>query len=79
MLKVLFTRGGFFTRLSRKQRDCADHLQRAGAGIPDLVKYARHEQNCIASMDPTLCLCPGLENAFSFEEIYFVFLHVIVE
>ncbi len=77
--KISHAGGGFFTGLSRKQRDRADHLQHAGAGVPDLVKFARHEQNGIACVDLTLTLSPCLENAFPFKEIYFVFLLVIVE
>jgi hypothetical protein len=71
--------GSFFTGLSWKQRDGADHSQHAGTGIPDLVKLTRHEQDCIASANFAFGVRPGPENAFSIKDIEFVLLLVIVE
>jgi hypothetical protein len=70
-------RCSFFASFSRKQRDCTDHLQYAGTSIPDLVEFARHEENYIASADLTLAF--GLKNAFPLEDIDLVLFPVVVE
>jgi hypothetical protein len=71
--------GGFFAALSRKERDCAYHLQHSIAGIPDQMELAWHEQDCITSADGTFTLLFCFEHAFSFKALHLVFLLVVVE
>ena len=74
---TLHARGGFFSGLSRKKWNCAYHLQHTVTSIPDLVEFAWHEQDGIASVDRKLAL--GFNNAFPFEDIYLVLFLVVVK
>jgi hypothetical protein len=74
-----WTRRGFPAGLSREQWDRADHSQHPGAGIPDLVELARHQQDGIAGADRMFIPASGFENAFPFEEINLVLLFMVME
>ena len=66
-----------FPVFPEKKRNCAYHLQHTVTSIPDLVEFAGHEQDDIASVDRKLG--PGVNNAFPFEDIYLVLFLVVVK
>ena len=72
-------RRGLSPGLSDKERDRANHLQYAFAGISDLVKLAGQEQQCVSGTDLCLFTDISFKHALAFQKKHLVLFLVAME